>query len=103
MDEILVTLRQLGVGCYMAGVFMGAGFCDDLALFAPSRPAMQLMLEACERFGLKNNLIFSTDPDPNQRLSVSTSEERKDWTILLPSPCMEETCHGCLVLLILVT
>ena len=51
MDEILV--------------FMGAfGYCDDLALLAPCRPAMQLMLEACERFGLKNNLIFSTDPDP---------------------------------------
>ena len=65
MDEILVTLRQLGVGCYVAGVFMGAfGYCDDLALLAPSRPAMQLMLEACERFGIKNNLIFSTDPDP---------------------------------------
>ena len=44
---------------------MGAfGYCDDLALLAPSRPAMQLMLEACERFGIKNNLIFSTDPDP---------------------------------------
>ena len=65
MDEILVTLRQLGVGCYVARVFMGAfGYCDDLALLAPSRPAMQLMLEACERFGLQNNLIFSTDPDP---------------------------------------
>ena len=65
MDEILVTLRQLGVGCYVAGVFMGAfGYCDDLALLAPSRPAMQLMLEACERFGIKNNLIFSTDLDP---------------------------------------
>ena len=65
MDEILVTLRRLGVGCYVAGVFMGAfGYCDDLALIAPSRPAMQLMLQACESFGTRNNLIFSTDPDP---------------------------------------
>ena len=65
MDEILITLRKLGVGCFVAGVFMGAlGYCDDLVLLAPSRPAMQLMLEACEKFGTKNNLIFSTDPDP---------------------------------------
>ena len=60
-----VNLRKLGVGCFVAGVFMGAfGYCDDLALLAPSRPAMQLMLQACESFGTKNNLIFSTDPDP---------------------------------------
>ena len=65
MDEILVNLRKLGVGCFVAGVFMGAfGYCDDLALLAPSRPAMQLMLRACETFGTKNNLIFSTDTDP---------------------------------------
>ena len=58
----LGPLRQLRVGCYVAVVFMGAfGYCDDLALLAPSRPAMQLMLEACEMFGIKNNLIFSTE------------------------------------------
>ena len=30
VDELLVELRRLGVGCMVAGVFMGAmGFCDD--------------------------------------------------------------------------
>ena len=44
---------------------MGAlGYADDLVLLAPSRIAMQLMLDACEEFGAKNNLLFSTDPDP---------------------------------------
>ena len=44
---------------------MGAmGYADDLVLLAPSRTAMQLMLRACEEFGMKNNLQFSTDPDP---------------------------------------
>ena len=65
MDEILVNLRNLGVGCYVGGVFMGAmGYADDLVLLAPSRTAMQLMLQACEDFGTNNNLMFSTDPDP---------------------------------------
>ena len=49
MDEILVTLRNLGVGCYVGEVFMGAmGYADDLVMLAPSRTAMQLMLTACE-------------------------------------------------------
>ena len=64
MDEILVTLRNLGVGCYVGEVFMGAmGYADDLVLLAPTRTAMQMMLKACEDFGTKNNLLFSTDPD----------------------------------------
>ena len=65
MDEILVTLRNLGVGCYVGGVFMGAmGYADDLVLLAPSRTAMEMMLQACEDFGARNNLMFSTNPDP---------------------------------------
>ena len=65
MDEILVNLRSLGVGCYVGEVFMGAmGYADDLVLLAPTRTAMELMLKACEEFGKRNNLQFSTDPDP---------------------------------------
>ena len=64
MDEILLNLRDLGVGCYVGEVFMGAmGYADDLVLLAPTRTAMQMMLQACEDFGTRNNLLFSTDPD----------------------------------------
>ena len=43
---------------------MGAmGYADDLVLLAPSRTAMQMMLQGCEDFGTRNNLLFSTDPD----------------------------------------
>jgi hypothetical protein len=64
MDEILLNLRNLGVGCYVGEVFMGAmGYADDLVLLAPTRTAMQMMLKECEDFGTRNNLLFSTDPD----------------------------------------
>ena len=36
------------------------GYADDLVLLAPSRTAMQLMLQAFEDFGTNNNLMFST-------------------------------------------
>ena len=67
MDEILICLRELGVGCYVGGVFMGAiGYADDLVLLAPTRTGMEMMLKACEDFGMKNNLLFSTDPDASK-------------------------------------
>ena len=45
MDELLLELRGLGVGCYVANVFMGAvGYCDDILLLAPTRKAMEIML-----------------------------------------------------------
>ena len=84
MDEILVTLRKLGVGCFVAGVFMGAfGYCDDLALLAPYRPAMQLMLQALTQ--------------SNPRQSVSSSVAGKDVRNQLHLLSMVESCHGCLV------
>ena len=70
MDEILVKLRKLGVGCYVGDVFMGAmGYADDIVLLAPCRTAMEMMLTACEEFGCENNLLFSTDPDPSKSKS----------------------------------
>ena len=42
VDELLVKLRKLGVGCRVAGVYMGAvGFCDDLLLLAPTMDGMR--------------------------------------------------------------
>ena len=46
---------------------MGAmGFCDDIALLAPTRDSMQLMLNTCQRFASNYNLKFSTDPNPEK-------------------------------------
>ena len=58
IDVLLKELRALGVG------YGAVGFCDDILLIAPTRDGMQVMLNTCERFALRNNLQFSTDPNP---------------------------------------
>ena len=65
IDDLLLDLRKLGLGCHMGGMWMGAvGFADDILLLAPSRNAMVKMLEICEDFATRNHLQFSTDPNP---------------------------------------
>ena len=64
-DQLIKELRKLGVGAYVAGVFMGASaYADDLVLVAPTRHAMQLMLGVCEEYAAKNNILFSTNENP---------------------------------------
>ena len=65
LDGLLKELRNQGLGCHVAGVWMGAaGYADDLALLAQSRETMSKMLKICEAYGLHHNLVFSTDENP---------------------------------------
>ena len=65
LDDLILELRQLGLGCHMFGLWTGAvGFADDLLLMAPSRDAMAAMLDVCEQYAERLNLFFSTDVDP---------------------------------------
>ena len=52
IDELLISLRKLGVGCYIGNIFCGAfGYADDVTLLAPTRGALRKLLEACISFG----------------------------------------------------
>ena len=64
VDDLLQELRSLGVGCHIGDIFMGAA--DDIILISPSRAAMQQMLVVCENFAVENNLMFSTDENPEK-------------------------------------
>lgn len=67
LDLLIRELRELGLGCHVGGIFMGVVvYADDVLLMAPSRSAMQAMLKKCELYASKNNIMFSTDPDPGK-------------------------------------
>ena len=86
------TLRKLGVGCHIGDVFMGAaGFADDVILLAPSRAAMQLMLKVCQEFGTRNNLQYSTDPDPSKSKTKCLFMCGKPANTVYPAPLL---LHG---------
>ena len=56
LDDLFQDLRRHGLGCRFAGLWVGAvGFADDLLLMAPSRSAMEKMLQICEKYALELN------------------------------------------------
>ena len=61
IDDLLVILRSKGIGCHINSVFYGSiMFADDLALLAPTRSAMQLMMTICESYCKEFCLTFNT-------------------------------------------
>ena len=70
LDPLFSQLREAGVGCHVAGLYVGVvGYADDLLLLAPTREAAQEMLKTCEAFTLASNIMFSTNIDPKKSKS----------------------------------
>ena len=60
MDSLLSELKLSHVGCYMAGVFVGAFmYADDIKLLAPSIHALNVMVEICVNFARKYDVLFN--------------------------------------------
>ena len=52
IDDLLIALRKSGVGCHVIGHFVAAiMYADDLALIAPTRSALQKLLDICQDYG----------------------------------------------------
>ena len=67
LDLLIKELRELGVGCHVGGLFMGVVvYADDVLLMAPTRGAMQMMLDKCQAYAAEHNIMFSTDPNPSK-------------------------------------
>ena len=42
------------------------GYADNVTLLAPTKQALQLMLQICENFSAEHSMLFSTDPKPSK-------------------------------------
>jgi len=60
IDELLVSLSQLGVGCYIAGNFVGAIiYADDIVLISPTPLGMRKLLFSCKSYANEFDFIFN--------------------------------------------
>ena len=61
IDPLLVQLSNSVYGCHIAGVYAGAlSDADDLTLLCPSVWGLNEMLKICNKYRLKNNIIFNS-------------------------------------------
>ena len=52
IDDLIQILRDLKIGCHIGGSFFAAiVYADDFCLLAPTRSALQSLLNACEEYG----------------------------------------------------
>ena len=49
MDELIMRLKQIGIGCWMGTHYCGAvSYADDLTLMSPTNAGLQEMIKVCE-------------------------------------------------------
>ncbi len=59
IDELLIRLKQSGLGCYIGHTFDGAfGYADDVNLLSPTRKSMNLMLRIAWQYGIDYDVIL---------------------------------------------
>ena len=72
LDNLLSSLKILGIGCLWDGLFVGAvSYADDIALLAPSPSALRLMLKHCVEFAISRGLSFNAGKTHLIRLVLS--------------------------------
>ena len=60
LDQLIIALKELGIGCHLNGMFVGAFiYADDVTLLAPTSMALKTMLNTCSDFAASHNLLFS--------------------------------------------
>ena len=62
INDLIVALRKSGIGCHLVKLFVACIlFADDLALMAPSRSALQSLINICHDYCSKYCLSFNTN------------------------------------------
>ena len=60
IDELLLALKKSCHGCYIGNIYCGAlGYADDVVLLAPTCSTLTQMLNVCEQFADRYNVLFN--------------------------------------------
>lgn len=60
IDDLLVELSSIPVGCYIGGTNINCiAYADDLIILAPSRFGLQRLLDVCSEWASNNNMSFN--------------------------------------------
>ena len=62
VDQLSINLNACEVGCLVGEVPLShLAYADDMVLIAPSRKALQKLLDVCGDYATENDIIYSTD------------------------------------------
>ena len=74
IDDLLVRLARVGVGCFIGRKFVGAlAYADDIVLVAPTASALRKMLVVCDNYATEYYMAFNV--------------HKSKCMVLLPSVC----------------
>ena len=79
VKELQDKLKTMSTGWHIRATFLGAvAWADNFLLTAPTRGAMQSMLDVCSSSAAEVGLQFITDPNPARSKSKAELERRHD-------------------------
>ena len=98
IDDLLIKLSLLGVGCFIGLNFTGAlAYADDIVLIAPNPSAMRKLLVFCDAYAAEYDIVFNADK--SKFLVVSASKHRLfykdmcDCNFYVGGNAIENVCH----------
>ena len=74
VNDLLIILKNLGIGCYYLGVFAAALFyADDMAIMAPSIKGLCVLLKACGDYCLEWDICLNAKKSRNLYFGKQTT------------------------------
>ena len=99
IDSIYDILSASGYGCRIENTYFGCfSYADDIALIAPSREALQKMINTCSSYFTEHGIEISTNQNPQKtktKILVFGIKEHPESIILngRPLPYVDSWYH----------
>ena len=90
VNDLITHLRSLHVGCHIFDLFLGCiVYADDICLLAPTRSALQLLLNSCESYGVNWCLSYN----PSKSKVMQFGKEKMNPSLFMYNRPLSFTCE----------